>query len=139
MLLSAIERLLPQRYPFLFVDEILSATKDEIIGIKTYDSSFFFYQEYIPGQKAVPSVILIESLVQCGGAGVTLLGIFEKASWGLASLDKVQFLGCIEANATVKMVVKTLKVSNKLLKQTGTAFCDGHIILEATWLCLRLT
>ena len=138
LLLKAIEKLLPQKYPFLFVDEIVSATIDEIIGIKIYDSSFFYYQEYLQNQKTVPSVILIESIVQCGGAGVTQMGTFEKVLWVLATIEKVKFFGCVELGSTVKMVVKTLKISNKLIKQTGMAICEGHVVLEATWLCLRL-
>jgi len=136
--LTPIETLLPQRYPFLFVDEIIAATIDEIIGNKTYDNSFLYYQKYFPDQEIVPNVILIESIVQCGGAGVSQIGIFEKVLWVLAALESVQFFGCIKSNSTVRMVVKTLKISNKLLKQSGTAFCGGHAILEATWLCLRL-
>lgn len=137
--MTGIEQLLPQRYPFLFVDEILSADSSETVGIQTYDKSFLFYQTNGSEGKIVPSVILIESIVQCGGAGVTQAGIFQKASWGLASLENVQFWGVVESSAMVKMVVKNLKVSNKVLKQTGTAFCGGHRVLEATWLCLRLT
>ena len=133
-----IETLLPQRYPFLFVDHILSADIQQTIGIKTYDHSFRFSQEYRPMQKIVPSVILIESLIQCGGAGVTQVGIFEKASWGIASLENVHFYDSVTLPATVNMVIKNLKVSRKALKQTGTASCSGYTILEATWLCLRL-
>lgn len=136
--MQEIETLLPQRTPFLFVDEIISATVDEIIGVKTYNNSFIFYQRFFSDPPIVPNVILIESIVQCGGAGVTKMGIFAKASWGLASLEDVHFIHAVEAGSTVKMVVNTLKISNKLLKQTGTAFCKGHIILKATWLCLRL-
>lgn len=136
--MTSIETLLPQRYPFLFVDEIISATIDEIIGIKTYDDTFLYYQGHFPDKKIVPNVILIESIVQCGGAGVTKIGIFEKVLWVLAAIENVRFFECIESGSTVKMVVKTLKISNKLIKQTGTAFCGEHVILEATWLCLRL-
>lgn len=133
-----IETLLPQRYPFLFVDHIISADIHQTIGTKTYDHSFCFSQEYRPMQKIIPSVILIESLVQCGGAGVTQTGLFEKASWGIASLENVHFYDSVSLPATVNMVIKNLKVSSKVLKQTGTASCNGHTILEATWLCLRL-
>lgn len=134
-----IETLLPQRYPFLFVNEILSATLDEIVGIQTYDNSFLYYQGYFPEQKIVPHVILVESIVQCGGAGVNKMDLFAKVLWVLASLEKVEFFGYVEANSTVRMVIKTIKISNKLLKQTGTAFCEGHVILEATWLCIKMT
>ena len=137
--MKVIETLLPQRYPFLFVDEIVSATLDEIIGLNTYDNSFRYYQGHFPEEEIVPNVILLESIIQCGGAGITQIGIFEKALWGLASLTNVKFCGSIKASSTVEMIVKTLKVSNKLLKQTGTAFCGERVILKATWLCLRLT
>jgi len=132
-----IETLLPQRYPFLFVDEILSATKDEIIGIKTYDNTFLFYQEQ-GVKKTVPHLLLIESLVQCGGAGVTQMGILDKSSWGLASLENVHLGAYVACGSTIKMIVKTLKVSSTILKQTGTAFCEKNVIAEATWLCLKL-
>jgi len=135
--LTSIETLLPQRDPFLFVDEIISATTDEIIGSKTYDNSFLYYQGHYPDEKIVPNVILIESMVQCGGAGVTKMGLFEKVLWGLASIEHVRFFHCVECCSTVKIIVKTIKISNKILKQTGTSFCGGHVILEATWLCLR--
>ena len=137
--MTKIEELLPQRYPFLFLDEIEWATKAEIKGRKTYDSTFLFYQEQNGTKKIVPNLILIESLVQCGGAGVTQIGILEKGFWGVATLEDVKFYGSVELDSTVSMLVKTLKVSNKILKQTGTALCNGHVILEATWLCLRLT
>jgi 3-hydroxyacyl-[acyl-carrier-protein] dehydratase len=132
-----IKTLLPQREPFLFVDELLSAGMDEIVGMMKYDETFPYYLSCSRQRKIVPGVILIESLVQCGGAGVTKLGIIEKALWGLASLEKVQFHGVVELNSTVKMVVKNLKISNRILKQTGVSFCEGETILEATWFCLQ--
>ena len=121
----------------MFVDELLFADKGEIIGVKTYDESFPYYLTCSQQRKIVPSVILIESLVQCGGAGVTKLGIVEKGLWGLASIEKAQFRDVVEPNATVRMVVKNLKISTKILKQTGVSFCAERAILKASWFCLR--
>lgn len=136
--MSDIETLLPQRYPFLFVDEIISADKNEIIGTKIYDTSFLYFQQHFPDHKIVPSSILIESIIQCGGAGITKIGLTKNAIWGLASIENVHFLGIVEPNTLVKMVVKNLKLSHKIIKQTGSAFCEGKTILEATWMCLKL-
>ncbi|EIW20592.1 MULTISPECIES: 3-hydroxyacyl-ACP dehydratase FabZ family protein [Pelosinus] len=136
--MKAIETLLPQRYPFLFVDEIISANRDEIIGKKTYDATFLYFQEYFPGKKIVPHSILIESIVQCGGAGVNDTGLFTKALWGLASIETAHFFDSVEPNIPVTMIVKNLRITDKILKQTGTASCDGKKVLEATWLCLKL-
>jgi 3-hydroxyacyl-[acyl-carrier-protein] dehydratase len=132
-----IESLLPQREPFLFVDELLSADRNEIIGMMTYDETFLYYRDCSPQLRIVPGTILIESLVQCGGAGATKLGAAENALWGLASLEAVRFFCVVEPNSTVRMVVQNLKLSNRLIKQTGISFCEDKAILKATWFCLR--
>jgi len=133
-----IELLLPQRDPFLFVDELIAASTSEITGTMTYDQNFPFYQEHRPKQMIVPVVLLIESLVQCGGAGVNKLGITDRALWALASLEKVRILGVVEPDSTVTMVVQNEKLSGRMIKQSGESFCNGRSILKATWFCLRL-
>jgi 3-hydroxyacyl-[acyl-carrier-protein] dehydratase len=133
-----IETLIPQRYPFLFVDKLLAVSQEEIVGIKAYTNDFLFYQELLPGEKVVPPAILIESIIQCGGAGVTKLGIFPRARWGLAALDSIRICDWVKLNMTTKMIIKNRKVSNKVLKQSGIVYCNEKKILEAAWLCLRL-
>jgi len=133
-----IELLLPQRDPFLFVDELVVASTSEITGTMTYDQSFPYYQEHRPKQMIVPVVLLIESLVQCGGAGVNKLGSTDRALWALASLEKVRILGVVEPDSTVTMVVHNEKISGRMIKQSGESFCNGRSILKATWFCLRL-
>ncbi|GAA0179254.1 3-hydroxyacyl-ACP dehydratase FabZ [Clostridium sediminicola] len=136
--MNDIETLLPHRHPFLFVDEILSAEKDEIIGIKTFDDSFIYFQEYNSKQKIVPNVILVESMGQCGGAGIKKLGIGGNALYGFAVIQDVRFFNTVEFGQTVKMVVKNLRVSSRGIKQSGTAFCNGKLVAEATWMCAKL-
>ena len=136
--MTQIEKLLPQRYPFLFVDQIAAVSLDEIVGINTYTSDFLYFQEYISGEKTVPAAILLESLVQCGGAGLTALGAFGKACWGLAAIEKAVVLAQVPLNAETRMVISTGKVTGKVIKQSGITFCQGKKVLEAAWLCLRL-
>jgi 3-hydroxyacyl-[acyl-carrier-protein] dehydratase len=135
--MNDIDTLIPHRDPFQFVDEILSAEEDEIVGVKTYDDPFFM-QGHFPERKIVPGVILIESMAQCGGAGINKIGIVGDALWGLASLEEAHFLSIVDFGKTVKMVIKNLKISNRGIKQSGTAFCDGKIVVTATWVCARL-
>lgn len=131
-----IELLLPQRDPFLFVDELISVDRQQVVGVMTYDDDFPYYQEQSPNRRLVPPVLLVESLVQCGGAGATKLGVTQRIPWGLASLEQVQFFGVVEANSTLKMVVQNRRLSSRLIKQAGTSFCGDRIILRAAWFCL---
>lgn len=136
--MNDIETLIPHRFPFLFVDKILSAEEDETIGIKTYDESFTFFQEYIPGQKVVPNVILIESMGQCGGAGIKKSGVGGDALYGFAVMENVRFFDTVKFGETVKMVVKNINISSRAIKQSGTVFCNDKVVAEATWMCARL-
>lgn len=134
-----IKALLPQRDPFLFVDALLAVEYGQIIGMKKYERDFSFCQQIIPGKQVIPGVILLESLVQCGGAGLAWLGMTGRDLWGLALLEKVRWRGIVEPPATVTMKVNTLKVTNKILRQSGTGFWDDKPVLTATWCCLKIS
>lgn len=132
-----IEKLIPHRFPFLFVDEIISAEEEEILGFKTYDESFVFFQENFHREKIVPNVILIESMAQCGGAGIKKLGLGGNSFYGFAIIENVKFFNYVRFGETVEMLVKNINISNRIIKQSGTAFCNKKIIAEATWICAK--
>ncbi|MDR2006118.1 MAG: hypothetical protein LBP78_02595 [Acidaminococcales bacterium] len=132
-----IKELLPQREPFLFADAILTAEIGLISAVKSYGGDFVFAQCTADGQKYVPSAIIIESLVQCGGAGIKKIGL-GGGVFVLASIDKVRIRGFAELPATVDMQIRTIKAAGKILRQTGEARCGGKFILSARWNCLFL-
>ena len=72
--MSEVESLIPHRPPFLYLDRILTATEFEIIGIKTFSDSDQFLRGSFPEFDFVPGMVLIESMAQCGGAGIKKLG-----------------------------------------------------------------
>jgi len=136
--MNSIQRLIPQRHPFLFVDTILTADKERIVGIKNFPASFIFtYNDSLAG-KIIPPGILIETLVQCGGAGAAQLGLVGQQLMGLAALEKVTFYGAVRPGDSVKLVVKNLKVSPKILKQAGSAWVVEKPVLQALWTCLAV-
>jgi 3-hydroxyacyl-[acyl-carrier-protein] dehydratase len=76
-------------------------------------------------------------MAQCGGAGIRLTGKVDKDSlFFLASVDKVKFRQQVRPGDEVKMVIKTLRVSPKTLKQSGKAFVGDQLAAEAEWFCL---
>jgi len=133
-----IEALIPHRAPFLFVDELISVDKDEIIGVKTFDDSFFVYSGHLPERKIVPEVILIEAMAQCGGAGAKKLNFIKEDLLVLAMIASARFHDEVEPGTLVTMVIKNLKVRNRGVKQSGTAHCQGKLVAEATWWCVKL-
>lgn len=134
-----IEDLIPHRTPFLFADHIVEASKDEIIAIKSFDEN----EPWLTGSfknsehRFIPGMILVESMAQCGGAGIKLLGLTD-GLFGLAGIETARFLKGASYGQEIKYVIKNVRVSSKLIKQAGVGYVNGEPVVEAAWLCVRL-
>ena len=136
-MIEDITGLLPHREPFLFVDKIERAEEEEIIGYKRFSKNEFFFKGHFPEYPVVPGVILIETMAQCGGAGISQTGILgDDALFFLVSVDKARFRKQVRPEDEVKLLIKNLRVSKKTLKQSGKAYINDELAAEAEWLCL---
>lgn len=130
------ENYLPHRAPFLFVDEF-DVTPDgkKIVGSKTFTDNDFFFKGHFPGNPIVPGVILIETLAQCGGCGVSKAGVAPKdAVYILASMNKIKFRRVVRPNEKFEMEIRTVRVKKNFLTQKGRGFVNGELAIEAQWL-----
>ena len=134
---SGIERLLPHRDPFLFVDTIDVTNESEIVARHVFTPEEFFFKGHFPEYPVVPGVILCETMAQAGGAGLVKRGVMPTdALFFFASLDKVKFRNQVRPGDEVRIVVKNLRVSTHMIKQSGVAYVGDKIAAEAEWMCL---
>jgi 3-hydroxyacyl-[acyl-carrier-protein] dehydratase len=132
-----IEALLPHRAPFLFVDEILSADSETITARHVFGEGEFFFRGHFPQYPVVPGVILIETMAQSGGAGLRKLKVLgDDALFFLATVDKVKFRRQVRPGDEVRSEIKNLRVSPRMIKQSGRAFVGEELAAEAEWMCL---
>ena len=132
-----IEALLPHRKPFLFVDEIVSCDDEGSVSTRKFTEDDFFFKGHFPEYPVVPGVILVETMAQGGGAALSFQKKFaDDALFFLASVDKVKFRRQVRPGDTVRMEVKNLRVSAKMVKQSGIAYVGDEVAAEAEWLCL---
>ena len=132
-----IQALLPHRKPFLFVDSIESFDEEGCVCTRKFTDEDFFFKGHFPEYPVVPGVILIETMAQGGGAALSYQKKFAEGSlFFLATVDKVKFRHQVRPGDTVRMEVKNLRVSPKMVKQSGKAYVGDTLCAEAEWMCL---
>jgi 3-hydroxyacyl-[acyl-carrier-protein] dehydratase len=135
--MNDIESLLPHREPFLFVDEIVQADEKKIVAKHVFTEKEFFFKGHFPGYPVVPGVILVETMAQSGGAGLRKLGVLSGDSlFFFATADKVKFRRQVRPGDELRSEIENLRVSSKMIKQSGKAYVGDELAAEAEWMCL---
>lgn len=87
-----LETLIPQREPFLFVDEIIQLEPGlRALGKKELRKDEAYFKGHFPGKPVFPGVLMIEAAGQLANAVVRALPEYENSYLYYSKMSKVKF------------------------------------------------
>ena len=128
-----IMKVLPHRYPFLFVDRIIEIEeKKRIVGLKNVSINEPFFQGHFPGHPIMPGVLIIEAMAQVGG--MLLLGSVPDPDTKVVyfmSLDNVKFRRPVKPGDQIRFELEIVQIRGAVCKMRGVGLVEGEVVAEA--------
>lgn len=130
---SAIERILPHRYPFLLVDRITELEPDKrIVGVKNVSLNERCLA-YHPGEAAsLPPTILTECIAQVGA----ILILTKPENRGriplFRGIERVRFRRQVYAGDVVEIEARVKSLRSRVGQLHGYARVNGRVVVDGT-------
>lgn len=127
-----IVKILPHRYPFLFVDQILELDIDRgtIVGKKNLTINESFFQGHFPDAPLMPGVLILEALAQTGGILVHLKDNRGKVAI-LLGVNSAKFRRPVKPGDVLMLKAAVLHLSSKGGKVAAKAYVEDKLVAEA--------
>lgn len=131
MSIQDIKQLLPHRYPFLLVDQVLELDLEAktIIAKKNVTGNEEFFQGHFPQNPIMPGVLILEALAQTGGILFAKLSPTEKISV-LLSANNAKFRKAVHPGDTLMLECEGTHQSASGGRAKGRAKVNGKVVCE---------
>jgi 3-hydroxyacyl-[acyl-carrier-protein] dehydratase len=136
-----IQKILPHRYPFLFVDRVLDIEAGKkITALKNVSMDEPFFQGHFPGRPIMPGVLMVEAMAQVGGLLVSKSRPDSDPSDDnlvyFMSIEKAKFRKPVVPGDQLVLEVEALQARGKVWKFKGEAKVDGKVVCEAEFMAM---
>ena len=128
--INKIQQILPQRFPFLFIDAVLEINKEQrkVSCLKNVTINDYFFEGHFPDNPVMPGALIIEAMAQ---ASIILYAVLRPE---IAEKHPDYYLGKVEVKFLKPVRVGDqliLEVSGeKILGNAGIVKAEGKVLNE---------
>ncbi len=134
-------RRIPHRPPFLWVDNVITITKDEILAEKMISPDLEVFKGHYPQYPLMPGVLLCEAVFQ---AGALLLSerMLNEPSAGVPVLTRIynaKFKRQVRPGDLIRTVVKFVEKIGSAWLMKGKVMVDDKTAVSVEFACILST
>ena len=131
-----IQRRIPHRYPFLFIDSVKDIDLNKsAIGVKDVTFNEPHFQGHFPKKPIMPGVTIVEAMAQTSAILVShsLGTLDEELLVYFMTLDNCRFRKIVSPGDVLELHVSVLRKGSKIWKFQGRAIVDNSVVSEAVF------
>ncbi len=132
--IDEIKKILPHRYPFLFVDRITAITENSIEGIKNVTGNEPFFAGHFPDYPLMPGVLIIEAIAQVAAVLILKKLTAEGRLAVFMGIDRARFRRLVRPGDTLKLVAEIIHLKATVVKLKGAAYVNGELACDTEFM-----
>jgi 3-hydroxyacyl-[acyl-carrier-protein] dehydratase len=129
--IEEIKKLLPHRYPFLFLDRVVDIRDKALTAIKNVTGNEAYFQGHFPDYPVMPGVLQIEALAQASALCVIYHYNLRHKPIFFMAIDKVKFRSQVVPGDTITIEAEILRFGGKIARCRGRALVGENLVVEA--------
>ena len=123
-----IKKIIPQRDPFLMIDEVEDFVPGEsAIAYKNVNIEEWYFKGHFPGNPIMPGVLIAESLAQTGAVAILSVDENKGKNALFGGIDKMRFKRQVVPGDRLKLEVKIVKRKGPIGVGEAIASVDGRV------------
>jgi len=125
-------KIIPHRYPFLFVDRILKIENDNaIVGLKNVSIAEPYFAGHFPDHPVMPGVVVIETMAQVAACLMLRKKENRNKVAYFAAIDNARFRNAVLPGDQLLIKVELVKFRTRIGQVHAKALVNGKVAAEA--------